>query len=395
MATPIKVPTFGESVTEGTIVRWLKNVGDAVKVDEALVEIETDKITVEVPAPVAGVITQTSKKEGDKVTALEVIGEMDETAQAAPTKPAQPAAPVPAPISSSAPLAMPAAARELAERGIDPSSITGSGRGGRILKEDVTAPAATPAPAQATIAPVVTPSAPSTARTESRVPITPLRRRIAERLLSSQQQAAILTTFNEVDMSQVMALRKAHQERFTERHGVKLGFMSFFIKAVVEALKAYPIVNAQMSEQDIVYHNFYDIGVAVGSGKGLVVPIIRNADQLSFAQVEKSIADFGARAKSNKLTLDEMQGGTFTITNGGIYGSMLSTPIINPPQSAILGMHNIQERAVVQAGAVVVRPIMYLALSYDHRLIDGREAVQFLVRIKECIEHPERILLEA
>jgi 2-oxoglutarate dehydrogenase E2 component (dihydrolipoamide succinyltransferase) len=399
----LKVPTFGESIVEGTLVRWLKEPGMQVKVDEPLVEIETDKITVEVPSPVAGVLADVSAKVGDKVHVGDVIGEVREgaTAEAKPeaAKAAAPKVEVKAETKAqpakAEPVLMPAARRLAQETGADVTQLQGSGRGGRVLKEDVVGGAQTAAAQAPKLA--VAPSAPPrqpTGERERRVTMSPLRKRIAERLLQAQSQAAILTTFNEVDMGAVMALRKRYQEKFEGKHGIKLGFMSFFVKASVEALRAFPSVNGEISGDDIIYKDYYDIGVAVGGGKGLVVPVLRNADQLGFADVEKSIADLAGKAKNNKLSLEEMQGGTFSITNGGIYGSMLSTPILNPPQSGILGMHNIQERAMVRDGQVTVRPMMYLALSYDHRLVDGREAVSFLVRVKECIEDPERLLLE-
>lgn len=415
MTQPLKVPSFGESIVEGTIVRWLKNIGDAVKMDEAVVEIETDKITVEVNAPSAGSLASQKRNVGDKVTVGEVIGELEEgvagkaatPAAASPTPEAPklavaPAAPAAAQVAGNA---MPAARRLAEESGVALDQVSGTGRGGRVLKEDVAAVALGGGAAVAAVAkkadapPVAAPQAKPAPRVlgqrqTRRVTMTPLRQRVAQRLVEAQTNAAILTTFNECDMGAVMELRKRHQERFVERHGIKLGFMSFFVKAAVEALKSFPLVNASIEESEIVYHDYYDIGVAVGGGKGLVVPVVRDADALGFAELEKSISDYGVRAKANKLTLDELSGGTFTISNGGVYGSMMSTPILNPPQSGILGMHNITERAMVRDGQVVVRPMMYLALSYDHRIVDGREAVQFLVRIKECIENPERLLLE-
>lgn len=411
MTQPLKVPSFGESIVEGTIVRWLKNIGDAVKMDEAVVEIETDKITVEVNAPAAGSLSSQKRNVGDRVTVGEVIGELEEGAagKAAPQAVVAPVAEAPklavapgtAQVSGNA---MPAARRLAEESGVSLSQVSGTGRGGRVLKEDVAAVAsgggaAAAVAKKADAPPAAAPQAKPAPRVlgqrqTRRVTMTPLRQRVAQRLVEAQTNAAILTTFNECDMGAVMELRKRHQERFVERHGIKLGFMSFFVKAAVEALKSFPLVNASIEESEIVYHDYYDIGVAVGGGKGLVVPVVRDADALGFAELEKSISDYGVRAKANKLTLDELSGGTFTISNGGVYGSMMSTPILNPPQSGILGMHNITERAMVRDGQVVVRPMMYLALSYDHRIVDGREAVQFLVRIKECIENPERLLLE-
>ncbi len=407
MATDIRVPQMGESVTEGVIASWLKNEGDAVAVDEPLVEVETDKITVEVPAPVAGVLRKRSAAEGATVAVGDVIGEIDETAkgaQAAPAVSAPPPVVAKAPIatappkSASAPAAaMPAAQAEAARRGIDVQTVAGTGLGGRVLKEDVqrAATAVTTAPSPAPAAAKPTPPKPASAPVgrEERVRMKPFRKRVAERLVHSQHTAAILTTFNEVDMAPVMALRSKWKDRFVETHGVKLGFMSFFVKAAVDALKAFPPVNAEIDGDDVVYKYHYDIGVAVGGGKGLVVPVIRDADRLNFGEIEKTIGDFGVRAKSGKLELEELTGGTFTISNGGVYGSMMSTPILNPPQTGILGLHNIVERPVAIDGRVEIRPIMYLALSYDHRLIDGREAVQFLVRIKTLIETPERLFL--
>ncbi|MCB9716076.1 MAG: 2-oxoglutarate dehydrogenase complex dihydrolipoyllysine-residue succinyltransferase [Myxococcales bacterium] len=421
MTTEIRVPQMGESVTEGVIAQWLKRKGETVAVDEPVVEIETDKITVEVPAPAAGVLVELLATEGDTVGVGDVIGKIDESATAsagaaspapapaasapAPAAPAPaPAAPAPAPVAAPAAAsgdstpAPPSARAEARRRGVDLGSVQGSGPGGRILKEDVIKAAAGPAPAPVrppVSAHVASPlPAPSSERVEERKPMTPLRRKVAERLLQSQQGTATLTTFNEVDMSAVIDLRKRYKDRFVQRHGVKLGFMSFFVKAACEALKEFPAVNAEISAEDVVYKYYYDIGVAVGGGKGLVVPVIRSADLRSFADIEATIADFGQRAQANKLTLDELQGGTFTVSNGGVYGSMLSTPILNPPQTGILGLHNIVERPVAVASKVEIRPIMYVALSYDHRLIDGREAVQFLVRIKQLIEDPERLLLD-
>ncbi len=393
---------MGESVTEGVIAQWLKDEGEAVSADEPIVEVETDKITVEVPAPAGGVLRKQTAGEGDTVGVGDIIGEIEEGdgAAAAPKKDASPApeaSPTPKPSNGQSQVAvMPAAKAEAARSGVDPSSVSGTGRGGRVLKEDVVAAAnKAPAPAQApAAAPAVQAPAITRDKTrEVRKKMTPLRRRVAERLVESQHTAAILTTFNEIDMSAVIAVRKKWKDTFVEQHGVKLGFMSFFIKAAVDALKAFPPVNAEIDGEEVVYKHYYDIGVAVGGGKGLVVPVIRDADRLSFAEIEKSIGDYGKRAKDNKLTLDELTGGTFTISNGGVYGSMLSTPILNPPQTGILGLHNIVERAVVVDGKVEVRPVMYLALSYDHRLIDGREAVRFLVTIKEALEDPERLFL--
>lgn len=414
MSVKVVMPEVGESVTTGYISEWLKQPGDEVAVDEALVSIETDKATVDVPSPVSGTVKKILHEVNAEVEIGAVLAEIEEgeISKSAPSAPApaaesapQPAAPSPA--APSAPAASrptadelaPAVRRVVAERGLDPSTISGSGRGGRITKGDALAAPAPQAQAPAPAAKAPTPPpppvrVPTGERTDEVVPMTPIRRRIAERLLQAQHDAALLTTFNEADMSRVMALRSQFQDSFVKKHGIKLGFMSFFVKAAVEALKAYPVVNAQIEGTNIVYRNYIDIGVAVGGGRGLVVPIIRNADQLSFADIELTIADFGARARDNKIKLDEMQGGTFTISNGGIYGSLLSTPIINPPQSGILGMHAIQKRPVAVGDEVKIRPMMYLALSYDHRLVDGREAVSFLVRLKECIENPERILFD-
>jgi 2-oxoglutarate dehydrogenase E2 component (dihydrolipoamide succinyltransferase) len=414
----IKVPAFGESISEGTIVRWLKEIGQNVKADEPVVEIETDKITVEVPSPSPGALAKIAKPVGEKVTVGEIIGEIDPNASGQPTTTVSVRGETPQEAAKdkaaaekktqaandegnretakadkkASGTAMPAAARLAAEKNVDVSQVSGSGRGGRVLKEDVAAAAATKVQSEPKPAPK--PRSTDSGERERRVAMTPLRQRIAERLVEAQSNAAILTTFNECDMTAAMELRKRHQDKFVERHGIKLGFMSFFVKAAVEALKAYPSVNAEIDGTDIVYKDYYDIGVAVGGGKGLVVPVIRDADKLGFAEIEKAISAYGQKAKENKLTLDEMKGGTFTISNGGIYGSLLSTPILNPPQSGILGMHSIQERPVARNGEVVVRPMMYLALSYDHRMVDGREAVSFLVRLKECLESPERLLLE-
>ena len=394
----LKVPTVGESITEVMIGEWLKKEGDYVAADEPVVVIETDKVNVELPAPVGGIITKITKGDGEDAEVGDVVGFMeaaDAPADAAPAPAADAAsAPAAAPAASGeAPgeaRVMPAAARELAQRGLKASDVQATGPGGRLLKEDVQRhqPAAAGAAAPEAAA------APAGARSTESVPMTPLRRKVAARLVESQQNAALLTTFNEVDMSAVIKLRKQYQEQFVAKNGIKLGFMSFFVKAAVEALKEVPVVNAQVDGNSVVYHNYYDIGVAVGGGKGLVVPVIRNAERLSFAGVEKTIAELAGRAKTGKLKLEELQGGTFTISNGGIYGSLLSTPIVNPPQSGILGLHKIEERPVAVNGEVVVRPMMYLALSYDHRIIDGREAVTFLVKLKERIEDPSRILLE-
>ncbi|MDZ4771880.1 MAG: 2-oxoglutarate dehydrogenase complex dihydrolipoyllysine-residue succinyltransferase [Planctomycetota bacterium] len=393
----LKVPSVGESITEVQIGDWLVVEGASASKDDALVVIETDKVTVELPAPVAGKVTKWLKKKGDTAAVGEVIGYMEAGAvpaksEPAKTEPAQAEAPkTSAAPTKSAPAkgdayVMPAAQRALATSGVDAKDVTATGPGGRMLKEDVQRAAAAPKAAL--------PASSGGAREEEVVAMTPMRRRIAERLVEAQNTAALLTTFNEIDMSAVMALRNEFKDDFAKKHGTKLGFMSFFVKASIEALKLIPQVNAEIKDHSIVYKNYYDIGVAVGGGKGLVVPILRNAERMSFAQVEATIGELGARAQANKLTLDELQGGTFTISNGGIYGSLLSTPILNPPQSGILGLHAIQERPVVRDGQIVIRPMMYVALTYDHRIVDGREAVTFLKRIKECLENPSRMLLE-
>lgn len=420
MAIELTVPALGESITEAVVGKWHKKVGDSVKVDEAVVVLETDKVTIDVAAPASGALFSIAHAEGDHVKIGDVLGTIASGAGAEVVRPA-PAAPppaLPAPSRPQAVAAEPSAtasggngrqpplspvARKMAEdAGLDPGSLRGSGASGRVTKDDVLTvleggKSAAPAPAARAPAPAA-PAAPVAPRTtgerEERVKMTPLRKRVAERLLAAQSSAAILTTFNEVDMGQVMALRKTYGERFLARHGTKLGFMGFFVRAVVDALKAFPLVNSEIDGEDIVLKRYYDIGVAVSGTRGLVVPVLRDADTLSMGDIEKRIAELGTRARTDKLTLAELQGGTFTISNGGIFGSMLSTPILNPPQTAILGMHNIVDRPVARDGQVVIRPVMYLALSYDHRLIDGREAVQFLVRIKECIEDPERLLLE-
>ncbi len=417
MSIEIKVPAMGESVTEATVAKWLKNVGDAVKQDEPLVELETDKVNVEVPSPAAGVLEDIRVKDGT-VNVGTVLGAVREggAAAAAPAKPApkaeakpEPAKPVapppkaeaakpaaaPAPTptaKSDAPPPMPSAKRVAEENRIDTAAIAGTGKRGQVLKGDVIAAleaaAAAPKPAVARTEP-----RPAHAR-EERVAMSRLRRTIAARLKESQNIAAQLTTFNEVDMSMIMALRAHHKDDFEKKHGVKLGFMGFFVKASIAALKEIPSVNGEIDGDDIIYKNHYDIGIAVSTEKGLVVPVVRDADELTLAGIERAIADFGARARSGKLKLEELQGGTFSITNGGVFGSLMSTPILNTPQSGILGMHKIQERPVAHEGQVVIRPMMYLALSYDHRLVDGREAVTFLVRVKENLEDPERMLLD-
>ncbi|MDE2622617.1 MAG: 2-oxoglutarate dehydrogenase complex dihydrolipoyllysine-residue succinyltransferase [Betaproteobacteria bacterium] len=400
MLIEVKVPQLSESVAEATLLAWHKQVGEAVARDENLIDIETDKVVLELPAPSAGVLVNIKKKEGDTVVSGEVIATIDTEAKAsvaAPAVKAAPAAPAAAPAAA-APAAMPAARKILAEAGVNPADVAGTGRGGRVTKEDALAHvAAKEAPASAPAPRLDQPRLPAALagnRPEQRVPMTRLRARVAERLVQSQSNAAILTTFNEVNMQPVMDLRNRYKDKFEKEHGVKLGFMSFFVKACVAALKKYPIVNASVDGNDIVYHGYFDIGIAVGSARGLVVPILRDADRLSIADIERQIADFGNRAKDGKITLEELTGGTFSISNGGVFGSMLSTPIINPPQSAILGIHATKERPVVENGQIVIRPMNYLALSYDHRIIDGREAVLSLVAIKEALEDPARLLLD-
>jgi 2-oxoglutarate dehydrogenase E2 component (dihydrolipoamide succinyltransferase) len=408
MQVEVKVPQLSESVSEATLVAWHRKAGEPVKRDENLIDIETDKVVLELPAPVDGVLARILKEDGSTVTSGEVIAVIDAAAAGAAAPAADPllsAAPAaPAAAAPSGKAASPAAAKIAAEKGVDTAAIAGTGRDGRVTKADVLAaqaapavPAAAPAPAPAPAKPatVAAPAAiPLGSRPEQRVPMSRLRARIAERLVQSQSTAAILTTFNEVNMAPVMELRNRYKDKFEKEHGVKLGFMSFFVKAAVAALRKYPIVNASIDGNDIVYHGYFDVGIAVGSERGLVVPILRNADRMSIADVEKAIADFGKRAKDGKITIEELTGGTFSISNGGVFGSMLSTPIINPPQSAILGIHATKERAVVENGQVVVRPMNYLALSYDHRIIDGREAVLSLVAIKEALEDPARLLLD-
>ncbi len=425
----VKVPQLSESVAEATLLQWKKKPGDAVAMDEILIEIETDKVVLEVPAPSAGVLTELVKPDGSTVAAGELIARIDSEAKAgAAASPAPAPAPAaaapaakeaapapavkeatPAPAGKKSDVAMPAAAKLMAEKGLSAGDVTGSGKDGRITKGDVLAAgapraASAPVPAAAAAAAGAKPALPQVAapidlsaladRPEQRVPMSRLRARVAERLVQSQSTAAILTTFNEVNMQPVMDLRNKYKDRFEKEHGVKLGFMSFFVKAAVSALKKYPVVNASVDGNDIVYHGYFDIGIAVGSPRGLVVPILRDTDQMSFADIEKTIADFGKRAGEGKLALEELTGGTFSISNGGVFGSMLSTPIINPPQSAILGVHATKERPVVENGQIVVRPMNYLALSYDHRIIDGREAVLALVAMKEALEDPSRLLLE-
>jgi len=418
----VKVPELSESVAEATMLTWKKKVGDAIAIDEILIEIETDKVVLEVPAPAAGVLTEILQLDGATVLALQVIAKIDTEAKAgaavaAPA--ATPAASAPAPAQAAATptggaksdVAMPAAAKLLADNGLTTADVAGTGREGRVTKGDVlasvagggtvakAAPAPVAAPAAAAKPALQQVAAPSSKlelgeRPEQRVPMSRLRARIAERLLQSQATNAILTTFNEVNMAPVMDMRKKFQDAFTKEHGVKIGFMSFFVKAAVHALKKFPVINASIDGSDVVYHGYFDIGIAVGSPRGLVVPILRNADQMSFADIEKKIAEFGKKAQDGKLSIEEMTGGTFSISNGGTFGSMLSTPIINPPQSAILGVHATKDRAVVENGQIVIRPMNYLAMSYDHRIIDGREAVLGLVAMKEALEDPSRLLFD-
>ena len=419
MLIEVKVPVLPESITEATLVNWHKKAGDAVKRDENLVDVETDKIVLELPAPASGIVTEIRKSDGATVGAQEVIAVIDTDAKGAAPGEAAAAAPAAAPAAASAPAvtaapqaaagALPAARKLMAEQNLTPGDVAGTGRGGRVTKGDVlaavgaksdggkseAAPAAARAPAPAPVqAPTIKLPTAWGARPEQRVPMSRLRQRVAERLVQSQSTAAILTTFNEVNMAPVIDLRNRYKDRFEKEHGVKLGFMGFFVKAAVHALKKFPVVNASIDGTDIVYHGYFDIGIAVGSPRGLVVPIIRDADQLSIAEIELAIADFGKRAQDGKLTVEELTGGTYTISNGGVFGSMLSTPIINPPQSAILGVHATRDRAVVENGQIVVRPVNYLAQSYDHRIIDGREAVLSLVAIKEALEDPARMLLD-
>jgi len=404
MRIEVKVPQLPESVAEATLVSWHKKPGDAVKRDENLIDVETDKVVLELPAPGDGVLVELLKPDGALVKSNDIIAVIDSdgkaTAVNAPeARTSAPAVAVPATASAAA---LPAARKMMADQGVAAEAVLGTGRGGRITKGDVPAAvepvgragAAAPSAAKAPPAPSVPPPAAHGARAEQRVPMSRLRARVAERLVQSQATAAILTTFNEVNMQPILDLRNRYKDRFEKEHGVKLGFMGFFVKAAVHALKKYPAVNASIDGTDIVYHGYFDIGIAVGSPRGLVVPILRDADQMSLAEIEKQIAEFGKRAGDGKLTVQELTGGTYTISNGGVFGSMLSTPIINPPQSAILGVHATKERAVVENGQVVVRPINYLAQSYDHRIIDGREAVLSLVAIKEALEDPARLLLD-
>ncbi len=405
----VKVPELGESITEVQIADWLRQVGDVVSVDDPIAEIDSDKATVELPAPVAGKLVEFKVAAGEFCNVGDVIAVIDETVTAA-AKGADAPAGTPAeapttPASTGGPV-MPAAQRVADQAGIDAGQVPGTGPGGRVLKGDAqkaaaaappAAPEPSPAPAPApaaAVAPPPPPPRPTGAREETVKPMSPIRRRIAQRLVEAQQSAALLTTFNEVDMSAVKAMRARHQDAFVARYGVKLGFMSFFAKAAIEALRLVPNLNSEIREQSIVSRDYYDIGIAIGGGKGLVVPVIRNAEMLGFGGIEQTIADYAVRAQAKKLDLSELEGGTFTISNGGVYGSMLSTPIVNPPQSGVLGLHAIQDRAMVEGGEVVVRPMMYVALTYDHRIVDGREGVTFLRHIKECIEAPERLMLE-
>jgi 2-oxoglutarate dehydrogenase E2 component (dihydrolipoamide succinyltransferase) len=392
----VKVPQLSESVSEATLLDWHKKEGEPVKRDENLIDIETDKVVLELPAPADGVLVKIIRQAKDSVGSGDVIAQIDTEAKAGAAAQKEQPGKEPEKAKPATPAVMPAAQKIAAEKGIDPSTIQGTGRDGRVTKGDILE--RKPEPQKA--APLPQPSPPVnvekllSGRPEQRVPMSRLRQRVAERLVMAQHTAAILTTFNEVNMAPVMEMRKKYQERFEKEHGTRLGFMSFFIKAAVHALKRYPAVNASIDGQDIIYHGYFDIGVAVGSPRGLVVPILRDADQMSFAEIEKKIGDFGKRAQDGKLGIEELTGGTFSISNGGVFGSMLSTPILNPPQSAILGVHATKDRPVVENGQVVIRPMNYLALSYDHRIIDGREAVLFLVSIKEALEDPARLVLE-
>ena len=450
MTYEVTIPEIGESITEALILRWIKQAGDAVGRDEPLVELETDKVTVEMPSPVAGVLSEIVCAEGETVPVGGVIARIEEGATATTAAPAAnvaaaapaatatagaqadllagavAAAPPAAPVGDESRRILPAAQRLIAEHDLDAAAVPATGKGGRLLKSDVIAylasreaeepapdepsptadpvpvapappPQAAPAPPAAPVQPPPAPPAapaPAGGRAEERVTMTPIRRRIAERLVQSQQQAALLTTFNEIDMSAVMNFRREYRDAFEKRHDVRLGFLSFFVKAAVDALRRCPRLNAEISGTDIIYRNYYDIGIAVSTDRGLMVPVLRSAERLSFAEIESQIADFAGRARTGRIRIDELQGGTFTITNGGIFGSLLSTPIINPPQSGVLGLHAIQDRPVVENGEIVVRPMMYVALTYDHRIVDGREAVTFLVRIKEAIQDPARMLIE-
>ena len=402
----VTVPVLPESVSEATLMTWHKKVGETVARDENIIDLETDKVVLELPAPQAGVIVEIVEQDGATVVSGQLIAKIDTAAKAGDAAPAVETAPAAAAVEAApqsnaqAGVAMPAAAKLAAEKGVDVASVQGSGRDGRVLKEDVAKAQAAPAaaPANSTFSTVTVSPTPTVQiagdRPEQRVPMSRLRQRVAERLLQSQSENAILTTFNEVNMKPVMDLRNKYKDKFQKEHDVKLGFMSFFVKAAVAALKKFPVVNASIDGKDVVYHGYFDIGVAIGSPRGLVVPILRNADQMSLADIEKQIAEFAVKAKDGKIALEDLTGGTFSITNGGTFGSMMSTPIINPPQAAILGMHATKERAMVEDGQVVVLPMMYLALSYDHRLIDGREAVLTLVAIKDALEDPARLLLD-
>jgi 2-oxoglutarate dehydrogenase E2 component (dihydrolipoamide succinyltransferase) len=400
----IRVPTLGESVTEATVGKWFKQPGDAVAVDEPLVELETDKVTLEVPAPAAGVLSDVAVKNGDTVAVGALLGQIKEGAGAAPkapasaVKPVEASKPAPAAPQKSPEMPVPPSVRKMAaESGVDPSKVSGTGLHGQVTKGDMLSAieraAAQPTPVSAPVQ-MRAPSPADDAAREERVHMTRLRQTIARRLKDAQNTAAMLTTFNEVDMSAVMHLRNQYKDLFEKKHGVKLGFMGFFVRACIQALKEIPAVNAEIDGTDIVYKNYYHVGIAVGTDKGLVVPVVRDAQTMSLAEIEKTITDFGRRARDGSLKIEEMQGGTFTITNGGVYGSLMSTPILNAPQSGILGMHKIQERPVVIAGKIEARPMMYLALSYDHRIVDGREAVTFLVRVKEGLEDPARVVLD-
>ncbi len=398
MTIEVRVPQLPESVADATLVTWHKRPGDAVSRDENLADLETDKVVLEVPAPVAGVLVEVKVEAGSTVTGGVLLAVIDETATAgaAAAKAADAAAPVAA--AKAEPKLSPAAKRVVEEQKVDPASVSGTGRDGRATKQDVLKAAAAPAPVAAapvaTAASVSAASGPRAGRTEQRVPMSRLRSRIAARLVEAQSTQALLTTFNEVDMSALNTARTRYKDRFEKAHGVRLGFMSFFVKATVEALRRFPIVNAYVDGTDIVYHDYYDIGVAVSTERGLIVPVLRDADLMSCADVERSIGDFAKKGRDGAITIDELTGGTFSITNGGVFGSLMSTPIVNAPQSAILGMHKVQDRPVVVDGQIVIRPMMYLALTYDHRIIDGRDAVQFLVTIKDCLEDPARLLLQ-
>ena len=402
MTIEVRVPNLPESVADATLVKWHKKAGEAVSRDENLADLETDKVVLEVPATAGGVLKEILVAEGTVVVAGQVLALLEEGAVVAASAAAAPAAAAAAPASAAK--VAPSAKRLAEDTGVDPASVTGSGKDGRVTKQDVAKAAEKPAPTAAPVAAAasapaissgaaVAPAAPRAGRTEQRVPMTRLRTRIAQRLVEAQSTQALLTTFNEVDLKALNELRTKYKDKFEKAHGVRLGFMSFFVKAAVEALKKYPVVNAYVDGGDILYHDYYDIGVAVSTERGLIVPVLRDADQLGFADVEKAVGNFATRARAGSLTLEELTGGTFSITNGGVFGSLLSTPIVNAPQSAILGMHKIQDRPVVIDGQIVIRPMMYLALTYDHRIIDGKEAVQFLVTMKDCLEDPARLLL--